>query len=58
MNALLLRDPDDEKLRALFTELEFKSLAQKILKKPQQVQKPVNGQLDLFAEFTSESPEV
>ena len=58
MNALLLRDPDDEKLRALFTELEFKSLAEKILKKPQQVQKPVNGQLDLFAEFTSESPEV
>ena len=58
MNALLLRDPDDEKLRALFTELEFKSLAEKILKKPQQVQKPVNGQLDLFAEFTPESPEV
>ena len=58
MNALLLRDPDDEKLRALFTELEFKSLAEKILKKPQQVQKPVNGQLDLFAEFTTESPEI
>ena len=58
MNALLLRDPDDEKLRALFTELEFKTLADKILKKPQQVVKPVNGQLDLFAEFATESPEV
>ena len=58
MNALLLRDPDDEKLRALFTELEFKTLADKILKKPQQVVKLVNGQLDLFAEFATESPEV
>ena len=58
MNALLLQDPDDEKLRALFTELEFKTLADKILKKPQQVVKPVNGQLDLFAEFATESPEV
>ena len=58
MNSLLLRDPDDEKLRALFTELEFKSLAEKILKKPQQVQKTVNGQLDLFAEFTTESQEI
>ena len=58
MNALLLQDPDDEKLRALFTELEFKTLADKILKKPQQVIKPVNGQLDLFAEFATESPEV
>ena len=58
MNALLLCDPDDEKLRALFTELEFKTLADKILKKPQQVVKPVNGQLDLFADFVTESPEV
>ena len=58
MNALLLHEPDDEKLRALFTELEFKTPNEKILKKPQQVVKPVNGQLDLFAEFATESPEV
>ena len=57
MDALLLRDPDDEKLRSLFVELEFRSLAEKILKKPQQVLKPVNSQLDLFAEFAPESPE-
>ena len=58
MDSLLLRDPDEEKLRSLFAELEFKSLADKILKKPEPVLKPVNGQLDLFAEFATENPEV
>ena len=58
MDSLLLRDPDVEKLRALFNELEFRTLADKILKKPEPVLKPVNGQLDLFAEFTAESPEI
>ena len=58
MDSLLLRDPDEEKLRSLFAELEFKSLADKILKKSEPVLKPVNGQLDLFAEFATENPEV
>ena len=58
MDSLLLRDPDEEKLRSLFAELEFKSLADKILKKPEPVLKPVNGQLDLFADFATENPEV
>ena len=58
MDSLLLREPDEEKLRALFNELEFRTLADKILKKPEPVLKPVNGQLDLFAEFTAESPEI
>ena len=40
-----------EELSKLFTELEFKSLADRILKKPQKKQIPANGQLDLFAEF-------
>ena len=31
MDSLLLRDPDEEKLRALFNELEFRTLADKIL---------------------------
>ena len=35
-------------------ELEFKSLKSKILKKSENIQKPVNGQLDLFAEFAPE----
>lgn len=58
MDALLLREPDEEKLRALFAELEFKKLADKILKKTEPTPKIVNGQLDLFADFAPESPEV
>ena len=58
MDSLLLRDPDEEKLRSLFAELEFKSLADKILKKPEPALKSVNGQLDLFADFATENPEV
>ena len=58
MDALLLRDPDEQKLRALFSELEFKTLADKILKKPDVTPKIVNGQLDLFANFAPESPEI
>ena len=58
LDALLLREPDEEKLRALFAELEFKTLADKILKKPTQAPKIVNGQLDLFGNFAPEDTEV
>ena len=51
MDALQLVEPNEEELGKLFTELEFKSLADRILKKPQKKQIPANGQLDLFAEF-------
>ena len=54
MDALKLVDPNEEELGKLFTELEFKSLADRILKKPQKTQIPVNGQLDLFAEFPAD----
>ena len=54
MDALKLVDPNEEELGKLFTELEFKSLADRILKKPQKAQIPVNGQLDLFAEFPAD----
>ena len=54
MDELKVVEPDNEKLRQLFTELEFKQLADKILKKPQKQQMPVNGQLDLFAEFPAD----
>ena len=57
MDSLQLREPDEKQLRALFDELEFRTLADKILKKPEPVLTPVNGQLDLFAEFTPESAE-
>jgi DNA polymerase-1 len=46
-------EPDETKLTSLFNELEFRSLASKFLKKSESVQKPVNGQLDLFANFTT-----
>ena len=58
MDALLLREPDEEKLRALFAELEFKTLADKILKKPIQTPKIINGQLDLFGNFAPEDTEI
>ena len=45
-----VNEPDEVRLREIFTELEFKSLADRILKKPIQKQKSVNLQLDLFAE--------
>ncbi len=48
-------EPNEEELAKLFEELEFKSLANKILKKPEKIVKPVNGQLDLFAEFAPTS---
>ena len=54
MNELKLVEPDNEKLRQLFTELEFKQLADKLLKKPQKASIPANGQLDLFAEFPAD----
>ena len=56
MDELKLTDPNDDQLRKLLEELEFKSFTQKILKKTKTIQKPANGQLDLFAEFTSEGP--
>ena len=54
MDELKLVEPDNEKLRQLFTELEFKQLADKVLKKPQKASIPANGQLDLFAEFPAD----
>ena len=55
MDELKLVEPDNDKLRQLFTELEFKQLADKLLKKPQKASIPANGQLDLFAEFPADS---
>ena len=54
MDELKVSEPNESELSKLMEELEFKSLAAKILKKPETKQKPVNGQLDLFAEFANE----
>ena len=50
MDNLKLVEANKEKLDKIFTELEFKSFANRVLKKPQQ--KPTNAslELDLFAE--------
>ena len=50
LDALKIEEPDTARLAEIFTELEFKSLLDKFVKKPQQQQKVVNPQLDLFAE--------
>ena len=58
MDELKVTQPNEEKLGKLFEELELRSFASKILKKSEKVVKPVNQQLDLFAEFApSESSE-
>lgn len=54
LDALKLQEPDTARLTEIFTELEFKSLLDKFVKKPQQPQKTVNLQLDLFAENPTE----
>lgn len=57
-DALTRKEPDAEKLRSLFDELEFRALAERILgasPTPAMPQKtPQQG--DLFAEFTAEEP--
>ena len=54
LDELKISEPNQEELGKLMDELEFKSLKSKILKKTENIQKPVNGQLDLFADFAPE----
>ncbi|MBR5062407.1 MAG: DNA polymerase I, partial [Prevotella sp.] len=54
LTELKLDEPDNDKLRKLFAELEFKSLADKILSKPEIKPKSPSQQLDLFAEIPTE----
>lgn len=49
LDELKLQSPDEEKLSEIFAELEFKTLANKILNKAEQKPKSFNPQLDLFA---------
>ena len=58
MDALKLVEPNEEELSKIFTELEFKSLADRILKKNQKPQKIVSGQLDLFGEFPADGTDL
>ena len=57
LEELKLVEPDYEKLRKMFLDLEFKSLAEKILNKPEIKQKTPSKQLDLFGEIPDEHQE-
>ncbi len=49
MDDLKLKEPDNSKLDEIFADLEFKSFAKRVLKKPQKAQTKPTGELDLFA---------
>ena len=58
MENLKLVEPNEDELGKLLLELEMKSFADRVLKKSQKPQKPVNGQLDLFAEFPADGADL
>lgn len=51
---LKIEQPDEDKLREIFTELEFKTLLNRFVKGGQKAQKTDNLQLNLFAENAPE----
>ena len=57
LDALQVKDANQQELEKLFEELEFKTFAKRILKKDKQEQKKQNLQLDLFSEFPTEGKE-
>ena len=58
LETLKLQAPNEEKLRAIFENLEFKRFTERFLNKSENKSKPVNNQPSLFGEFTNESPTV
>ena len=57
LDDLKLEEPNEEELRKLFTELEFKSFADRVLNKTKQTPKKVDAQPDLFGFFATEGQE-
>lgn len=57
LDSMRLGEPDEQKLREIFNELEFKTLADKILNKSKNNKKSIKQQLDLFAENPTDEPE-
>ena len=53
LDELKVEQPDETKLRAIYEELEFKTLINKFLNKVESKPKTDNNQLDLFAENTT-----
>lgn len=56
LSDLKVTAPDEARLGSLFDELEFRTLKNKFLNKPENSPKPAEKQLDLFAEITTDSP--
>lgn len=57
LDSMRLGEPNEQKLREIFNELEFKTLADKILNKSKNNKKSVKQQLYLFAENPTDEPE-
>lgn len=57
LDSLQVVEPNNEELQKLFEELEFKTFADRILKKDKQEPKKQNLQLDLFSDFPTEGKE-
>ena len=57
MDDLKVMEPDEKALRTIFTELEFRTLADKFLNKPQKAPIKADSQPDLFGFFAPTSTE-
>ncbi len=57
IESLRVKDADKEKLGKLFSELEFRQLADRILKKSEKKPKTSNSELSLFENFEAERSE-
>ena len=58
MDSLRVNEPEKDQLRQLFTELEFKALAEKFLGTAIKTEKKAEKELDIFAEFATDGQEV
>ncbi|MCI6233780.1 MAG: DNA polymerase I [Prevotella sp.] len=57
LDELAKKEPDEKELEKIFTELEFKTLANKFIKKSKQEQNLSNSELDIFTEYSNETQE-
>ena len=55
LDELKVKEADETELRKIFDELEFKTMANRYLKKTENITKTANGQLDLFGGNTAEN---
>jgi len=54
MDALKVTAPNEDALKKIFAELEFRTLADKFLNKPQKISKNIESQPDLFGFFAEQ----